>query len=143
MLAQNAQAEASAAQEMNVRRVGALDNLQCLDDNLGSSPPRQARSACSLQQQQHAPSSWGNLSRAMLGVELGAAATERAVGSWPPRQARSACSLQQQQQLQQWGLSAAEKTGALRMQRWAVSWMQQPQDMLWGCLGRQGSGFRV
>ena len=59
MLAQNAQAEASAAQEMNVRRVGALDNLQCLDDNLGSSPPRQARSACSQQQhQQHSLYSW-------------------------------------------------------------------------------------
>ena len=34
VLAQNAQEEASAAVEMTVRRVGALDNLQCLDDHL-------------------------------------------------------------------------------------------------------------
>ena len=40
MLAQNAQEEASAAVEMSVRRVGALDNLQCLDDNLDASPSR-------------------------------------------------------------------------------------------------------
>ena len=44
VLAQNATEEAVAAEKMNVRRVGALENLQCLDDNLEASPPKQDRS---------------------------------------------------------------------------------------------------
>lgn len=38
VLAANAAEEATAAVEMSVKRVGAIDDLQCLDNDLDSSP---------------------------------------------------------------------------------------------------------
>ena len=43
MLAENAAEEAAAAAAMGVRRVGAIEDLQCLDEDLDASGERQPR----------------------------------------------------------------------------------------------------
>ena len=43
MLAENAAEEAAAAAAMGVRRVGAIEDLQCLDEDLDASGERLSR----------------------------------------------------------------------------------------------------
>jgi hypothetical protein len=49
MLAVNAAEEAAAAAALGVRRVGAVEDLRCLDENLDSSVSRRCAHTCNDQ----------------------------------------------------------------------------------------------